>query len=181
MSDQPLQKAPSGLLELFRLKFGGVGPLKFGEAVFPVVEVGEHYGADILFCAQGDDTAGALPRTSTEIIGGTAGAYAGPIKLHGITAGCTIGAAAGTWAEMHAGITIIEPTGAPAVFVPLTSRSFTPRAANSFFLTAWAPPRPIVIRNGVTFVAQLLGDAGGADHRVSVRWIYEQLGSQAVA
>ena len=38
-----LQKAPSGLLGWFALKVGGFNPPAFGDAVLPVVEVGDHY------------------------------------------------------------------------------------------------------------------------------------------
>jgi len=179
--DQPLQKAPAGLLELFRLKFGGVGPPLFGRAVLPVVEVGEHYGADLLFGGQGDDTAGALPRVSSETLGSTAGAYPGPIALHALSFGVVVGAAAGTWMEATAGLTIIEPTGAPSVYVGLVARAFTPRAGAQFFADAWIPPRPLIIRNGTILLATVAGDAAGADHRISVRWLYTQLSPQAIA
>lgn len=38
-----LQKAPSGILGWFALKVGGFNPPAFGDAVQPVVEVGDHY------------------------------------------------------------------------------------------------------------------------------------------
>jgi hypothetical protein len=169
-----LQKAPFGLLELFRLKSGGVGPTQFGDAVIPTVEVGELYGAEQLCCNVSQSAAAAMPITVTETIGANAG-NKGPIRLHGVGAHCTIGAAAGTWAQLSVLIQMPAQGGTPVVYCPLASLQFTPRIGQSFYLGIPPLPRPLMIRNGIQLLAQLTGDAVGADHVVALHWLYEWL------
>jgi len=174
-----LDKAPVGLLELFRLRSQGIGPFVFADGVVPTVEVGEFYGADNLCANVSASAAAAMSVTVTETIGANAG-NAGPLRLHALGAHCTIGAAAGTWAQLSVHLQLPAQGGTPVVYVPIASMQFTPRIGKSFYLGGFALPRPLVIRNGVQLLAVLDGDAGGADHVVAVRWLYEWIPNKAV-
>jgi hypothetical protein len=118
----------------------------------------------------------ALTATITDTIGANPGNN-GPIRLHGLAAHCTIGAAAGTWAQLSVHLQMPAQGGSPIVYCTINAMQFTPRAGKSFYLPIGPLPRPLLIRNGIQVLAVLDGDAAGADHVVAVRWIYESLQS----
>lgn len=157
----PLHKAPSGLLELLRLRTLGGQPNQFAEQVIPTIRANEFYAVDLLRSGSTSGAAGAFPRSIAGNVGaGVVGAPGGPIALVAYAAIVTMGAAGGTQLRIRIGLDL--PDAGPTAWV--ASEVFAPAAAGgSYVATALFSPW-LVLPGGARFFGTAESDAAGADH-----------------
>lgn len=152
-----LTKPAQFLTELFRLKVGGQNPTIFGDAVLPVVDVGGMYGADLQLTTSSTSAAGALQRTQTGTVGTTS-------RYYGAGAVAGVGAAPGTQGQLTIGY---RSVGSTAFFPLFPTMVWTPFAGRSYW-NGGLFDQPLIAPGGAQFEARFMGDAGGADHTVSL-------------
>jgi hypothetical protein len=154
----PLQKAPQFLMDLFRLRTTGHQPIEFGELVLPIVDVGVMYGADLQATSTTNSAAGALPRNVIATIGTSS-------RYLGIAGSWTVGAAAGTQAQLTVGVAL--PTVNAAFFPLFSTLIVTPQATRTYFVGGILP-YPLTLPAGAAILMRAFGDAAGADHVASL-------------
>lgn len=154
----PLDKAPTGLLELFNLKSGGVQPGGFVEDVAASIDALAFYGMDRLFTADTPFAAAAFPLNGTISV-------SFPRLFVGFGAQVTVGAAAGTRLNIRIGLRCPAPSS-PVIVLQQTA--FTP-VIGGFFDAYWQAPFPLVLPPGAQFTVLAASDAGGADHVLTLK------------
>jgi len=163
---QPLQKAPLGLLQLFRLRSGGVGPEQFGGELTPTVECVDFYGVDRVVGVLETSAAGTASTMAS-----ASSQFAR--RLLGLSGTFTVGAAGGTW--LHLSINVqIAPSTARIGFGVVHITTPIPTA---IYRVAASLPMPLVLPPGHSYVLEVNSDAGGADHVKSLRYLYQRLDS----
>jgi hypothetical protein len=157
-----LQKSPSGLLELFELRTQGRAPTVFSDSVGVTIDALNFYGADRIFTADTAGAAGAISQTLTV-------PTTFPRIFLGFSAQLTLGAAPGTWATIRLGIR--APGGGSALFLlaQTTISGAPPLVAGEFYEAVGMMPAPTLLPAGCAIVARSSGDAGGADHVLTVK------------
>lgn len=161
MSESPLQKAPRGLLELLRLKTLGEQPNAFDRTVSPSIDITDFYANDVQQTFNVNNALAALPQTLTQPV-------TEPIRVLAMAAEMTLGAAAGTRLQVRVGVRSPQNTST----VWFASENVTAGlAAGLSYVAVGILSGPMVIPPGWTLVAHAVGDAGGADHQLSLRWI----------
>lgn len=167
----PLHKSPSGLLELFRLRTLGANPPLFGEQVSPVVDVTEHYGADVM-TSQFDQ----LNNVTLNGAGGTSvtRTQTALTRLYAMSAQVQMGAAGGTILLLSIGI---RAPNASAPVVILADRVVGACPPGRTFRVSIPLPRPLILPNGTVIVSFFESDAIGADHTISQRFLLQDLSS----
>lgn len=158
----PLHKVPRGLLELLKLRTLGRSPDTISNTAIAVIESTPFYGADMQVAANETSSAAALSRTMT-------GTAANQGRLIAMAAEVVMGAAAGT--QVRIALSYSPGPQYPSVWVASTVIT-APVAAASYHLSALLP-EPVVFGAGATFTVQVAGDAGGADHVVRRRELFE--------
>lgn len=173
MSD--LQKAPSGLLELLRLRSNGDQPTTFADSVLSVVVANEHYGADLQFSSS-DSGTGAIGQSIQVVIGSgfTAPATPGPVRFMAIGGDMVFGAAAGTWLQMRIGIRAPTANSPPAWIAWQSYAAPFLVAAGALTIVANFPA-PIILLPGSAVRIEMTGDAVGADHTLRLRTLRQEL------
>ena len=154
-----LQKAPNFLLDLFRLRTTGQQPSAFGDTVIPVAVVDGMYGSAMQITSSVNGAVGALPRTqSIADIGESA-------RYFGAAASIVVGAAAGT--QMQATIFLQSPSQGSNVFPLFETKIWTPMIGKTYYFGGLFPA-PLTLTDGAAIQAVVAGDAGGADHSISM-------------
>lgn len=160
----PLHKAPSGLLELLRLRTLGGQPNQFSEQLIGTIHANEFYASDLLRSGNQTGTAGAFPRALTGNVGaGITGAPGGPIALTHFAAIIVMGAAGGTQVRIRIGLDL--PDSGPTSWVGHMVGA--PAAAGGGYVAVAAFSPWLVVPAGTRFVANAESDAAGADHVLS--------------
>lgn len=164
----PLHKAPSGLLELLRLRTLGGQPNLFSEQLLGTIRANEFYAVDLLRSGNTAGAAGAFPRSVAGVVGaGVTGAPGGPIALVSYAARCVMGAAGGTQLRIRVGIDI--PDAGPTALVGAGVFT-TPVAGGSYVVPVLFSPW-LVLPAGSRFICDAESDAAGADHVLSFNQI----------
>lgn len=158
----PLQKSPTGLLELFELKTLGRAPTQFLDTVGVNIDALNFYGADRIFTADTAGAAGAIGQTLTV-------PTSFPRVFIGFSAGITLGAAPGAWLTLRLGIRV--PGNASALFMlaQTTLSGAPPLVAGEFYEAVGMLPSPTLLPAGSSIVARSSGSAAGADHVLTIR------------
>jgi len=173
MAGQHLQKAPAGLLQLYRLRSGGVGPNVFSDELTPTVESVDFYGADRIGTGSEASAAGAFPRTAGSTIS------ANPRRLLAIHGQVLFGAAVvGTYVQIS-----VYSFGFPGsastngVWMQLASYQFVPLAAMAALVVPVVAnlPGPIILPAGHTFRCVVASDVAGVDHVARVSYTFQRL------
>lgn len=164
MSEQQLQKAPRGLLDLFRLRTFGLQPDRFSNVIQPSVDVLAQYGSDLLQTTTSPPTVGALLNLTEAIT------FAERAHLLGISGLLTLGAAAGTNVYVEVGIQL--PNNASPQHV-LGSIMFPAVAATQIVsVTGIVPGNGFVIGPQAQIYARAGGTAAGVDHSLQLTACY---------
>lgn len=162
MADAPLLKVPRGLLDLLRIRTLGRNPDAVDFSIKPTIDATEHYGSDLVVVDSTSIGAGAITRTC-------AGTSTFPGRLIAMGGFVVVGAAAGTQIRMmlsvgtQANITGV-PVGEVYITAPVIGATYTVSAVLS---------KPIVFGPGWQFILTVQGDAGGADHTILLRSLFE--------
>jgi hypothetical protein len=153
-----LQKAPSFLLDLFRLKTTGFSPTQFADAVVPTTDVSSMYGAEMQVTGASNGSAGAFPRSQSAFTGVAS-------RYWGLAGSVIVGAAAGTQIQLTIGVTFPRAGN----FFPIASTLIiTPQALRTYYVGGLFPCGPIVLPPGGSITVIAAGDAAGADHNTSL-------------
>lgn len=167
----PLQKSPFGLLEALRLRTQGNQPDEFSNTVGGSYDVRDAYGADLLLTQFAASAAGALSGRNVTNVHGA------PLRLRGISAHLTVGAAAVTaGGYLECGIIQRTLSSASGVLVPFAFGAFGVAAAGATL--AVGVPCDILLPAGITLYAKANGTAAGADHVVNVQYLFEDYSRQ---
>lgn len=165
----PLQKAPKGLLELFRLRDGGRQPTMFGDVVEPSADVKDFYAADLLTTTTGAPTVGALTNLTETLVLGVAA------RVRGLGGQLTVGAAAVTAGGFLEVGWFIPTQGQPSMSMGSMSFGVALPAQN----IGYGVPLDIVLPAGSVIYSRAGGTAAGVDHSLLVMALIENYtGSQ---
>lgn len=162
MTTSPLHSSPDGLLELLRLKVQGKNPDQFSDVLQPTVELTEFYGAKSVVAVTETGAAGVLPQTQN------AAASAFPRRLLALSGRVVLGAAVGTNISMQLAVVVQGQAVHVGSFAAATF-------AGGIFAVAAQLPRPLVLPPQHSYSVAVQGDAAGADHVVSIRYLYQRL------
>lgn len=170
---QFLQKAPAGLLQLFRLRSGGVGPNEFSDTCMAVTDVTDFYGADRVACGTEAVSAGAFPRTAGATIS------ANPRRILAVSGQVTFGAAvSGTYVTLN--LHMLGYPGAVSASPQVIGFShFVPVAgmAGATFAVVANLSSPLVLPAGHVIRVMVASDVAGADHSARVTYSFQRLDS----
>lgn len=170
-ASQFLQKAPQGLLQIFRLRSGGIGPNQFSDTLTPVVDAVDFYGADRLTHGSETVSAGAFPRTAGSVLS------ANPRRLLGVQGIVTFGAAVtGTFVTMQLQMINFpgSVTGTPWVLGTFTFVPVAAMAGDAIAVVAQLPG-PIIVPAGVVTRVVVNSDVAGSDHTARVGYTFQRL------
>lgn len=160
-----LNIAPTGLLELMRLKQLGENPAEFSDIVHPSFDATDFYGAQSMAVTREVGVAGnigaGIASTPSNI----------PKRYMAASGGIVVGAAAGTYLTMAIGYTF-DP-GTITNFVLLNSITVAP-VVGGVYRVAASFERLILPPTARIFCA-INGNAGGADHLPTIEYGYQRL------
>lgn len=164
-----LQKAPQGLLELFRLRTHGSAPPLFGEQVQPTVDVAEFYAADRKQVLTSGGTVSFFPFSDSYM-------FATPVRLHAVGFAFTTGAAPPP--DLFVSMSVITDFGLESA---IASWQVVPNAATLVAgnIVRFGLPIPgWVLRPQTVLRARAFASAPapGADHGLSVTAFVDDLG-----
>lgn len=168
---QPLHKTPYGWLGLLDLKTTGRVPIQVGDAVTPVIDVADMYGAILLASNQNVSATGGSPRAAVlakEDVG----------RHHALSLAFATGAAFnGTYISWRIGVQ--PPTAGVQVelFAGLVDMgAMTLAAGETLFFGGWLD-RPLLLPPGSRITANLSTDATGVDMAIVLCELVEVLGT----
>lgn len=162
----PLHKAPSALMELFRLRTQGRQPDTVETTVAPVVDVTNMYGADLQFTGNIQSAAAAFPLTIVQPI------TVGPNRYLAIAGLVQMGAAGGTYLSARLQVRVPNPA-APACMIG--SLVVVNPVAGGLYACVGVLAEPLLLLPGCTIECVAQSDAVGADHVASVRQLLQAL------
>lgn len=159
----PLHKVPRGLLEVIRARSLGFNPDGLEQAVRATLNATPMYGSDLQVVATSSTAAGAVSQTLT-------GTAQFPGRLLAMSGELVFGASAGTVIRLYLAYSP-GPSFQPVYvadrhIIPTVGATFPQRVTVLF-------PEPIVFAAGAQFIFTSQGDAGGADHVLTRRDLFE--------
>lgn len=166
MTTFALHKAARGFLEILRGQTVGRNPDSFSSEVQPVIEITEFYAGDNKAISASGASVGALAGLDDVLT------FTGNIRLHGVGARLTIGAAAATNVTLSCGLR--NGTSGERIAICTQFMAQIPAGA---VIHIGAPTRPWVLPPSAATAgvgawsayARSEGTAAGVDHSLSVR------------
>lgn len=157
-----VSKVARGLIEILRLRPLGQNPPQLEDALRATIDATEMYGSDMVVVSSDVGGAGVMTRT----VIGTAIRPGRLLQASGLVG---VGAAAGTQIRLRVGI---RPSS-NFTLCYLQQTIVTAPVAGATYVLAGPLTKPIVYGPGWQFVIECEGDAGGADHTLTGRYLFE--------